>query len=120
MKKIFEGILQYMGMAAILVIGPLSYQQIFISMYLKDYIQNLIKNGPVVSKKSMFLFSNINGLGPRSRNDLDLQYSNTQINSNSCLHLLTSRSQAAMVSEKSFVLHFFRIEKPKLPKLTLP
>ena len=26
----------------------------FISMYLKSYIQNLVKNGPVVSEKSMF------------------------------------------------------------------
>ena len=27
---------------------------IFISMYLKAYIQNLVKNGPVVSEKSIF------------------------------------------------------------------
>ena len=30
-KKIFEGFLQYTGMAAILVMGPPSCQQIFIS-----------------------------------------------------------------------------------------
>ena len=53
-KKIFEGILPYMGMAAILVMCPASYQQIFISMYLKVYIQNLVKNGSVVSEKSKF------------------------------------------------------------------
>ena len=41
-EKIFEGFLPYMGMVAILV------------MYLKAYIQNLIKNGPVVSEKNMF------------------------------------------------------------------
>ena len=28
--------------------------KIFISMYLKAYIQNLFQNGPVVSKKSVF------------------------------------------------------------------
>ena len=85
-----------------------------ISMYLKAYKQNLVKNGPVVSEKSMFQFSYINDLGPRSRIDLDLQYSNTFINSISCLHLPTFRSQAAKVSEKSTV-SLFPIEKPKLP-----
>ena len=53
-KRIFEGFLPYMGMAAILLMSPASYQQILISMYLKAYIQNLVKNGPVVSEKSMF------------------------------------------------------------------
>ena len=66
--------------------------KIFISMYVKAYIQNLVKNGHVVSEKSMFYFSYINGLGPRSRNDLDLQYSHTIINSISCLHLPNFRS----------------------------
>ena len=52
--------LPYMGMAAILVTCPASYQQILISMYLKAYIQNLVKKGPValigqaVSEKKMF------------------------------------------------------------------
>ena len=53
-KRIFEGFLPYMGMAAILLMSPASYQQILISMYLKAYMQNLVKNGPVVSEKSMF------------------------------------------------------------------
>ena len=44
-------------------------------MYLIADIQNLVKNGPVVSEKSKFQFSNVYDLGPRSRNDLDLQYS---------------------------------------------
>ena len=105
-KKIFEGFLPYMGMAAILVKWPASYQQILISMYLKAYIQNLVKNGPVVDEKSMFSFSNVNGLVPRSRNDLDLQYSHTFIKSISCLHLPTLRSQASIVSEKSTVFTF--------------
>ena len=33
-KKIFKGFLPYMGMAAILVMGPASCHQIFISLYL--------------------------------------------------------------------------------------
>ena len=55
-KKTFEGFLPYtfMGVAAIFVMLPASYQQIFISMYLKAYIQNFVSNGPVVSEKSMF------------------------------------------------------------------
>ena len=40
----------------------------FIFMYLIAYIQNLVKNDPVVSEKSKFQFSNVNDLGPRSRN----------------------------------------------------
>ena len=51
----------------------------------------------------MFYFSYINGLVPRSRNALDLQNSQTFINSNSCLHIPTFRSQTAIVSEKSTV-----------------
>ena len=82
-------------------------------------IRNLVKNGPVVSEKSKFKFSYVNDLGPRSRNDLDLQYSHTFINLITCLHLQTFRSQAAIVSEKSTV-SLFPIEKPKLPNLTLP
>ena len=36
----FVGFLPYMGMAAILVMGPASCHQIFISLYLKAFIQN--------------------------------------------------------------------------------
>ena len=52
-KENFEMFLRYMGMAAILVMWPASYQFIFISMYPKAYRQNLVKNGPEVSEKSM-------------------------------------------------------------------
>ena len=69
-------------------------------------LQNLVKTSPVVSEKSIFSFSYINGLGPRSRNDLDLQYSHTFINSIICLHLPTFRSLAAIVSDKSIVFTF--------------
>ena len=75
-------------------------------MYLKAYIQNLVKNGPVVSEKSKFSFSYVNDLGPRSRSDLGHQYPHTLINSISCLHLPTFRSQAAKISEKSTVFTF--------------
>ena len=75
-------------------------------MYLKAYIQNLAKNDPVVSEKNKFLFSYVNDLGPRERNDLDLQYPYTFIHSISCLHLPSFRSQATTVSKKSTVFIF--------------
>ena len=105
-KKIFEGFLPYMGMAAILVMGPASCQQIFISLYLKAFIQNLVQNGPVVSEKIWFEFLYVRNLGPRSNNDLDLQFSHTFIKSISCLYLPLFRSQASIVSEKSTVFTF--------------
>ena len=44
----FEGFLPYMGVAAILVISPASCHQIFISLYLKAFMQNLVQNGTAV------------------------------------------------------------------------
>ena len=105
-KKIFEGFLPYMGTAAILVMGPASCHQSFISLYLKASIQNLVQNGPVVSEKIRFEFLYVHDLGPRSSNDLDFQYSHTLIKSISCLYLPTFRSKASMVSEKSTVFTF--------------
>ena len=78
-KKIFEGFLPYVGMAAILVMGPATCHQIFISLYLKAFIKKLVQIGKVVSEKIRFEFLYVNELGPRSRNDLDLQYSHTFI-----------------------------------------
>ena len=91
-KKIFEGFLPYMGVVAILVM--------VISLYLKAYIQNLVQIDTVVSEKIQFEFLFVQDLGPRSRNDLDLQYSHIFIKS-ICL-----RSLAAIVSEKSTVFTF--------------
>ena len=105
-KKIFEGFLPYMGMAAILVMGPASCHQIFISLYLKAFIQNLVQNGPVVSEKFWFECLYVRDLGPGSSHDLDLQYSHIFIYSISCLLLPTFRSLAAIVSEKSTVFTF--------------
>ena len=39
------------------------------------FIQNLVQIGTVVSEKIQFEFLYVHDLGPRSRNDLDLQYS---------------------------------------------
>ena len=105
-KKNFEGFLPYMGMAAILVMRPAYCHQSFIYLYLKAFIQNLVQNGPVVSEKIWFEFLYVNNLGPRSRNDLDLQYSHTFMKSISCLYLPTFRSQTLIVSEKSTVFTF--------------
>ena len=60
---------------------------IFISLYLKAFIQNLVQNGTAVSEKIWFEFLYVHNLGPRSRNDLDLQYSHTFMKSISCLYL---------------------------------
>ena len=88
-------------------------------MYLKGFIKNLVQIGTVVSEKIRFEFLYVHDLGPRSRNDLDLQYSHTFIYLIRCLLLLTFRSLAAIVSENP-LFSLFPIEKPKLPNLTLP
>ena len=75
-------------------------------MYLKAFIQNLVQIGTVVSEKMQFEFLYVHDLGPRSSNDLDLQYSHTFIYSIRCLLLLTFMSLAAIVSEKSTVFTF--------------
>ena len=80
-KKIFEGFLPYMGMVAILVMWPASCHQIFISLYLKAFKQNLVQIGTEVFEGIQFEFLYVQDLGPRSRNDLDLKYSRTFINS---------------------------------------
>ena len=105
-KKIFEEFLPYMGVAAILVMRPASCHQIFIYFYLKAFIKNLVQIGTEVSETIQFEFLYIHDLGPRSRNDLDLQYSHTFIYSIRCLLLLSFRSLAAIVSEKSTVITF--------------
>ena len=84
-----------------------SCKQIFISLYLKAFIQNMVQNGTVVSDKNRFEFLYVHDLGPRSRDDLDLQYSHTFIESFSCLYLPTFRSQASIVSRKIHCFHFF-------------
>ena len=80
-EKILERFLPYVGMAPILVMGPASCHQIFISLYLKAVIKYLVQIGKVVSEKIQFEFLYVHDLGPRSRNYLNLQYSHTFINS---------------------------------------
>ena len=75
--------------------------QTFISLYLKAFLQNLDQDEIVVSEKIRFDFLYVQDLGPKPRNDIDLQYSQTFINSNRCLLLPTFRPLAAVVSEKS-------------------
>ena len=87
-------------------IMPGSCKQIFISSYLKVFIQILVQNETVVSVKIRFEFLYVHGLGPRSRNDPDLQYSHIFIKSFNCLYLPTFRSHASIVSEKSTVFTF--------------
>ena len=105
-KKISKGFLPYMGMAAILVMWPASCHRIFISLHLKAFIQSLVQIGTVVSEKILFKFLYVHHLGPRSKNSLHLQYSHIFIYSIRCLLLLTFRSLAAIVSEKSTVFTF--------------
>ena len=70
-------------------------------IYLKAYIQNLVKNDTVVSEKNKFKFSYVNDLGPRTRNDIDLKYSLTFIYWIRCLYIPIFRTMAAIVSEIS-------------------
>ena len=73
--------------------------QIFIALYLKAFIQNLVQIGTVVTEKIGFKFLYVHDLGPRSRNDIDLQYSYTFIHSFRCLLLPIFRSLATIKSE---------------------
>ena len=78
----------------------------FYSLYLKAFIQNLVQIDTVVSEKIQFEFLYVHDLGPRSRNDLELQYSHIFIYSIRCLLQVPFRSLAAIVSEKSTVFRF--------------
>ena len=79
----------------------------------ESFHKYFVQIGKVVSEKIRFDFLYVYDLGPRSRNDLDLQYSHIFIKS-ICL-----RSLAAIVSENP-LFSLYPIEKPKLPNLTLP
>ena len=59
-----------------------------------------------IFRKIKFEFLYVDDLGPRSRNDLDLQYSHIFIFSIRCLLLLPFRSLAAIISVKSIVFTF--------------
>ena len=74
-KKNFEGILPYTGKAAILVMFISSNFHFLVP---ESVHTNLVQNGTVDSEKILFEFLYVHNLGPRSRNDLDL---NTHISS---------------------------------------
>ena len=73
---------------------------------MKAFIQSLVQISTVVSEKIRFEFLYVHFLGPRSRNDIELQYSYIFIYSIRCLVLLIFMSLAAIVSEKSTVSTF--------------
>ena len=79
----------------------------------------MIQIGTVVFEKIQFGFLYVHDLGPRSSNDLDLQYLHTFIYLIRCLLLQTFRSLAAIIYEKSTVFTL-PIEKPMFPNLTSP
>ena len=68
--------------------------------------KKLFQIGKLVSEKIWFEFLYVHDLGPRLRNDCDLQYSHTFIYLIRCQLLPTFRSLAAIVSEKSNVFTF--------------
>ena len=68
-EKIFKGFYH------IWVWRHLGHVTSIISLYLKAFIQSLVQIGTVVSEKIQFEFLNVHDLRPRSRNNLDLQYS---------------------------------------------
>ena len=78
----------------------------------ESFHTNLVRIGRVVSEKIRFEFLYVHDLGPKSRNDLDLQYSHIFIKS-ICL-----RSLAAIVSENP-LFSLFPIEKPRFIKFDL-
>ena len=62
----------------------------------ESFHKKLVQIDTLVSEKIRFEFLYVHDLGPRSRNDLDLQFSHTFIYSIRCLLLLTFRSLAAI------------------------
>ena len=88
-------------------------------MNLKANVQILFKIAQQFLRKASFNFHiYIYDSGPRSRNDLDLEYLHTFISSISCLHLPTFRSEAAILSDKSAVFTFCQ-QKPLVTKFDL-
>ena len=83
-----------------------------VDLYLKTFIKNLVQIGTVVSEKIRFEFLYVHNLVPRAFNThipsilTYLQYSHTFIYSIRCLLLLTFKSLAAIIFEKSTVFTF--------------
>ena len=94
--EIFEGFLPY---------GHGGHLGHVISIMSSDFHFLVPKSFHTKFGSIQFEFLYVHDLGPRSRNDLDLQYSHIFIYSIRCL-LLPFRSLAAIVSEKSTVFTF--------------
>ena len=103
-KKIFEGFFTIYGRGG--HIGHVTRIMLTNLHFLVPTLQYLVQIATVVSEKIRFEFLYVHDLGPRSSNDLDLQYSHTFMKSISCLYLPTFRSQASIVSEKYTVFPF--------------
>ena len=97
-KKALEGFLPYKGMNYVI---RFSFPCTF-----KAFIQNLIQICIAVSEKIHFNFLYVHDFGPRSRNDIDLQYSHIFIYSIRYQLLLPFKSLTAIVSENSTVFTF--------------
>ena len=76
----------------------------------ESFHKKMVQIGTVVCEKIWFEFLYVHDLGPRSKDDLDLQYSHTFIYPIRCLLLLFFRP----------LFSLFPIERPNLPNLTLP
>ena len=93
-----------MGMAAILVSDQRYVDEFSLTCTYNLAFKILLKMAQWFLRKASFSY--VNDLGPRSRNDLDLQYSHIFIKSISYLHLPGFRSTAAIVAEKFTVFTF--------------
>ena len=78
----------------------------FHSLVPESFHKKLVQIGKVVSEKIRFELLYVHDLGPRSRNDIDLQYSQLFIYSIRWFLPLTFRSLAAIDSGKSTVFTF--------------
>ena len=94
-EKIFEGFLPYWHGGHLGNVTSISLDFHF----LVPESFHLVQIGTVVSEKIQFDFLYVQDLGPRSKNDLDLQYSHIFIYSIRCQLLLPFRSLATIVSE---------------------
>ena len=110
-KKMFEGCFTIYGRCGQLGHVTSIISSDFYFLVPENFHKNLVHIGTVVSEKIRIEFLYVHDLGPRSRNDLDLQYSHTFIYASICLILLTFRSLAAIVSEKKSTVFTFSYRK---------
>ena len=78
-KKIFKGFLTIYGHGDHLGHVTSIMSSDFYFLVPESFHKKLVQIGKVVSEKIRFDFLYVHDLGPRSRNDLDLQYSHTFI-----------------------------------------